>query len=88
MSIKDEFCCFYNDGGGLSWSAVPSTLTGDHLTIKIRTQQSEVENVMCETGAAALKHEISKHKNNVLFAIDGQFYSQNPPLRFDTFGDI
>ena len=50
---------------------MPSTLTWDHLTIKIRTQQSEVENVMCETGAAALKHETPKHKNNVLFAIDG-----------------
>ena len=67
---------------------VPSTLTWDHLTIKIRTQQSEVENVMCETGAAALKHETPKHKNNVLFAIDWQFYPQNPPFRFDTFGDI
>ena len=67
---------------------VPSTLTWDHLTIKIRTQQSQVENVMCETGAAALRHETPKHKNNVLFAIDGQFYSQNPPLHFDTFGDI
>ena len=67
---------------------MPSTLTWDHLTIKIRTQQSEVENVMCETGAAALKHETPKHKNNVLFAIDWQFYPQNPPFRFDTFGDI
>ena len=67
---------------------VPSTLTWDHLTIKIRTQQSEVENVMCETGSAALKHETPKHKNNVLFAIDWQFYPQNPPFRFDTFGDI
>ena len=72
----------------MSWSARAQLTDWDHLTIKIRTQQSEVENVMCETGAAALRHEISKHKNNVLFAIDGQFYPQKPLFRFDTFGDI
>ena len=72
----------------MSWSARAQLTDWDHLTITIRTQQSEVENVMCETGAAALRHEISKHKNNVLFAIDGQFYPQKPLFRFDTFGDI